>query len=536
MKVGGLIQWNAIAIYEMFKTSWQMEKHLLKGDVENHLKDRSFRPVITFGAMVEYQSVSANILRICIDCGEILERRYFGCGRWGAGIFGRVRNSCPKAQRKESKYAEEWWKFHIPNRRWNSKIVWKRSWNPKIHSEVGPSCKEWKSHRRPSGKFGEVSTSRRNKRWRWSPQWFLVDRRGFNLTPSRGTSHQKIMKIASRRKGSIRWVTAVWCTNLFLCSKRWKFLQQMQRWTRNGRTSKSCQRRNWPKWRAKRRFFWKAEKRAKHSPFCYVDGHLSSKNAELVPKYQKYNGRVVLRGDRAKADSGAYVVFTAQGSSASQMTDAVVMDVIARLPDCDGQAADAASAYTQVKLENSPRLLTNPIQNFQRFAYVYQNTSDQNHGHILKISWFFLSEMCTDTHFQASCGTGSLRNWLLLSLGWEEVPNWECLFVHRKSKDYSCRKTWTTSKLVEESRIWLPCRRDWSETWKIDEHTSLLDHVYLDVLNANSNQTKILLTSTEKWSNHEFLLEQLKNCQGGWNLAQKVSRGHTTWKDMRKSA
>ena len=31
-------------------------------------------------------------------------------------------------------------------------------------------------------------------------------------------------------------------------------------------------------------------------------------------------------------------------------------DVVARLPDCDGQAADAVSAYTQLELENTPRL------------------------------------------------------------------------------------------------------------------------------------------------------------------------------------
>ena len=57
-----------------------------------------------------------------------------------------------------------------------------------------------------------------------------------------------------------------------------------------------------------------------------------------------------------KDDSGAYAVFTEQGSCASQMTAANVLDVIARLPDCDGQAADATSAYTQVKLEDAPQL------------------------------------------------------------------------------------------------------------------------------------------------------------------------------------
>ena len=37
-------------------------------------------------------------------------------------------------------------------------------------------------------------------------------------------------------------------------------------------------------------------------------------------KHQKYKGRVVLRGDIVKDNSGSYAVFTEQGSSASQMT------------------------------------------------------------------------------------------------------------------------------------------------------------------------------------------------------------------------
>ena len=39
----------------------------------------------------------------------------------------------------------------------------------------------------------------------------------------------------------------------------------------------------------------------------------------------------MLRGDIVKDDSGAYAVFTEQGSSASQMIAAKVLDVIARL-------------------------------------------------------------------------------------------------------------------------------------------------------------------------------------------------------------
>ena len=66
-------------------------------------------------------------------------------------------------------------------------------------------------------------------------------------------------------------------------------------------------------------------------------------------KRQKYKGRVVLRGDIVKDDSGSYAVFTEQGSSASHMSAANIMEIISRLPGCDGQAADAVSAYIQVK-------------------------------------------------------------------------------------------------------------------------------------------------------------------------------------------
>ena len=55
MKNGGLILWNAIVICEMSKTSWQMGKHLMSGDLENHFKG----PVGPFGAMVEYHSIYA---------------------------------------------------------------------------------------------------------------------------------------------------------------------------------------------------------------------------------------------------------------------------------------------------------------------------------------------------------------------------------------------------------------------------------------------------------------------------------------------
>ena len=66
--------------------------------------------------------------------------------------------------------------------------------------------------------------------------------------------------------------------------------------------------------------------------FASLTDRCHVKNAELEAKHQKYKGRVVLRGDIVKDDSGSYAVFTEQGSSASQMTAAKVMNISS--PDC----------------------------------------------------------------------------------------------------------------------------------------------------------------------------------------------------------
>ena len=61
-----------------------------------------------------------------------------------------------------------------------------------------------------------------------------------------------------------------------------------------------------------------------------------------------------------KDDSGSYAVLAEQGSSASQMTTAKVMDIISRLPGCAGQPADAVSAFSQEKMEDAPKSLNIP--------------------------------------------------------------------------------------------------------------------------------------------------------------------------------
>ena len=129
--------------------------------------------------------------------------------------------------------------------------------------------------------------------------------------------------------------------------KTWEKLEKMPTWQLD-------------KVKSKRDFILEAhkEKNKVHFASLMVICHLQ--NEELESKHRKYTGRVVLRGDIVTGDSGAYAVFTEQGSSASKMTAAKAMHVIARLPGCAGQAADAVSAYTRVKTEDVPTLVNIP--------------------------------------------------------------------------------------------------------------------------------------------------------------------------------
>ena len=126
--------------------------------------------------------------------------------------------------------------------------------------------------------------------------------------------------------------------------KEWEKLEKISAW-------------NLTKVRSKKEVIDEARTKGAKVHFASLMDKCHLKDAELETKHQKYKGRVVLRGDIVKDDSESCAVFTEQGSSASQMTAAKIMDIISRLPVCDGQAADAVSAYTQVKMEDASKLL-----------------------------------------------------------------------------------------------------------------------------------------------------------------------------------
>ena len=67
--------------------------------------------------------------------------------------------------------------------------------------------------------------------------------------------------------------------------------------------------------------------------------------------------------------------------------------------------------------------------------------------------------------------------------------------------------------------VWLVDGRKKSHVEEIHKNWSCLENhfpiTFWDVLNVNANRIRLSVMSTEKCSNHEFLLEQPKNCHGG---------------------
>ena len=232
------------------------------------------------------------------------------------------------------------------------------------------------------------------------------------------------------------------------------------------------------------------------------------KNAELEAKHQKYKGRVVLRGDIVKDDSGSYAVFTEQGSSASQMTAAKVMDIISRLPGCAGQAADAVSACTHVKMEDAPKLLKIPKSECPDIwirlpRHKLPKSSSSMEDPVIPL------ERNLNGHPLAGLLWESQFEKILLQHGWEKVSNWECLFVHRE-------KGLFLSVYVDDLKL-AGKKQNINPMWKVlnkevdlGKPTSFLDHVYLgctqrqceiskDIVNCRTMfESRISAGATEK--------------------------------------
>ena len=119
------------------------------------------------------------------------------------------------------------------------------------------------------------------------------------------------------------------------------------------------------------------------------------------------------------------------------MTAAKIMDIISRLPGCDGQAADAVSPYTQVKMEDAHKLFKIPKSECPDIWIRLPR-------HKCPKSWSSMEDPVVplerNLYGHPLAGLLWERQFEKIGLkhGWEKIPNWECLFVHREKGLFLC--------------------------------------------------------------------------------------------------
>ena len=191
------------------------------------------------------------------------------------------------------------------------------------------------------------------------------------------------------------------------------------------------------------------------------------------------------------------------------MTAAKVMDVVARLPHCDRQAADALSAYIKVKLEDAPRLLRIP-----------RSECPDMWIHLPQHKW---PKSCSNIEdpavsFERNLYGHPFAGW---SLDGTIVPHWECPFVHWKGLFLSV--------YVDDIKIGWREADYGSHVEEVDENMLILmnPHHFLipciwGCTHRECKPNEVIIEERQRCSNREFLLEQLKNYQGGKNFTQKT--------------
>ena len=254
------------------------------------------------------------------------------------------------------------------------------------------------------------------------------------------------------------------------------------------------------------------------------------KNLELEPHFQKYKGRVVLRGDIVKDDSGSYAVFTEEGSSASQLTAAKVIDVKSSLPRCAGQAADAISAYTQVKMEDAPSLFKIPksecpdiwirLPKFKWPKSWWSSREDPVVPLQRNLYGHHLAGLLWERQFEK----------ILLKHGWEKIPTWECLYSLHREKGLFLSVYVDDIKLAGKKQNIDPMWKILMKDVDLGKPTSFLDHAHLGCTQRVCQKSKDIV------DNYRNMFETKISAGVLRNLAQTFLHGPMIWKVMRRNA
>ena len=196
--------------------------------------------------------------------------------------------------------------------------------------------------------------------------------------------------------------------------KGWKKLETIQAWQLE-------------KVNSKEEVIVEAQRDKKKVHFATLMDMCHLKNTELEPQFQKYKGRVVLRGDIVLCS------FCWAGLVC------VTNDCLKNNGCCwKSTRLWRTSSWCSICLHSGKnwRTLTDcskfPSDNVQTYGHVFHDINGRNPRQSLKIPWYFFNKICMVVH-QPDCYVmgktilgSSTGTWM------EKVPISECLFVHRK--------------------------------------------------------------------------------------------------------
>ena len=198
---------------------------------------------------------------------------------------------------------------------------------------------------------------------------------------------------------------------------------------------------------------------------------------------------------------------------------ATVMDIISRLPKCAGQAAHAISAYTQVRMEDASKLHKIPESECPDFWIRLPR-------HKWRKSWLktlrsLLNEICTDIHLLASCGKDNSRKFYW-NLDGKKVPNWDCLFVHRKQGLFLSVYN-DDIKMADRKQNMTPMWKKLMKLVDLGEPTSFLDQVYLGCTQRECKPNETIIDENRKMFESRISGGATENCQWEKSHAKTVA-------------
>ena len=234
------------------------------------------------------------------------------------------------------------------------------------------------------------------------------------------------------------------------------------------------------------------------SPLCHTHGRMSPQKygyGTKITEVQRHSRAPVRNCKRRPMQ-----FFTEQGSSASQMTAAKLMDVIARLSCCDGQASDAVSAYTQVKMEDAPKLLKIPKSECPDMCIRLPRHKWPKSWANIEDPVVHLGRNLYGHHWLGCYGKDNSKKRYYNMGGSTELG----MYVRSSKTEVISQFMWLTSKWLERSRKWN------------------MASCMFGCTQRECKPNEIIIDRKQRCLKHVFLLEQQKITRLGKNLTRKL--------------